>query len=770
MKQYSNAPVTTLLNTTVVGQPWQKSFQLGLGVDAITGQLRAAAVKPFKLNPSPQLNPEFIYSLVQSESDLQSIISGSTNAAYNLEGVTLSASASFLDSIAVSELAVTVVAQVSVQESQYSSATKYELDVKPDNKFRDKYGDFFVAGYRAGSSLYAIYQCRFSSAENRSKFTASLAAEVPEVFSAEGSASFEKISKENSASVSIRISAQGVNSPIPTPPSTGWTPESIVSDILPWFKNSISMEPLETYLQHYRLIDPEISGEVPVSPIVFSELSFLYNRFWLVRALFHTCPDFGRRLVEEQYHKLESQIEAYQASLPSEPEKIAQFTEETKNVLQILHEINNRQAFYTQVVAAAKTEPKKGENFDADKGVVRWSYGFQRGNMPGVEILGVNDSVSAESRFAGWNEHVFSYRDSTKVIVGLDLVCNRSDGHNGDWKKVNDQMIGRNSGDVYVKGDYARAYSWSITWYVVNANLYPTGPWAEDLVHVPEFFSAENADDPIEYWTPERMSAARPIDPPTATTDELPDAERSIVGGGAQARGGTDPSEKPAWMFDDPDTSRIANPQVFPYKTVGKLFFTMDGRDCCGSASVVHRCGILTAAHCLLFSGKPASKILFVPAYQNGKEPFGSWAIEKSYWPTSWQNTPAPAWDVGFCTVKTDANKKGVGDVVGWLGVAWGSVAEIWNDMGYPAQKIPKFPFDGQEPWQSLGRRVAHNEPSTIAKWDNFNKGASGGPWVVPGTATVNGVHSADTANPLQKCGPEFGDWVGGFFRWVFPT
>jgi hypothetical protein len=145
MKQYSSAQATTTLNATVVGQPWQKSFQLGLGVDAVTGQLRASAVKPFKPIPQRQLNPVFVYSLIQSESDLQSVISGSTKASYNLEGVTLSASASFLDSIAVSELAVTVVAQVSVQESEYSKAEKYELAVKPDSKFRDNYGDYFIA-------------------------------------------------------------------------------------------------------------------------------------------------------------------------------------------------------------------------------------------------------------------------------------------------------------------------------------------------------------------------------------------------------------------------------------------------------------------------------------------------------------------------------------------------------------------------------------------------------------------------------------------------
>ena len=90
------------------------------------------------------------------------------------------------------------------------------------------------------------------------------------------------------------------------------------------------------------------------------------------------------------------------------------------------------------------------------------------------------------------------------------------------------------------------------------------------------------------------------------------------------------------------------------------------------------------------------------------------------------------------------------------------------QDLPFFSSHVGSVPGSGLEFDAFLGSEEWGN--SIIAKWDNFNKGASGGPWVVPGTATVNGVHSADTANPLQKCGPEFGDWVGGFFRWVFPT
>lgn len=352
-------------------------------------------------------------------------------------------------------------------------APKYKLSVTPGPDFRDKYGDYFVAGYRGASSLYVVYQCRFRSVEQRTKFTATLSAEVPQVMTAKGSTEFEKTAKESNATVSIRISAHGVNSPIPTPPDTGWTPGNILTILLPWFEKSMALDPLETYLMHYRVIDPSISGEVPISPYIFSQLAYLYDRFWLARSHYHTCPDFGRRLVEEPYKKLEKTIEAYQASLPSDEAAIESLTNDAKEVLQTFHEINNRQVFSTQLVAAALTEPAKDHNFDADKGTVRWGYGFQKGTLPGIVVASQSDSVAADWKI-GWREHVFSFRDSARLIVGWDIICNWDDGTGGDWHKACDQIIGQSAGEVYVKSDYDRGYSWTIVWYHVDASLYPS--------------------------------------------------------------------------------------------------------------------------------------------------------------------------------------------------------------------------------------------------------------------------------------------------------
>lgn len=771
MRQTSSTAPTTLLDTTVDGQPWQSNLTLGAGVDAVTGQLRASAVKPFTVSSKTVMQPEYQYSFVQSESDVQSLISASLKASYNLEGVTLSASTSFLEELAVSDLSVTLVAEVSVQQSQYSLAPSYELAVTPGPDFREKYGDYFVAGYRGGSSMYVVYQCRFTSSEQRTKFTAALGAEMPQVFSVDGSTSFEKIAKANSANINIRIRAQGVSSAIPDPPASGWTADSIVSVLLPWFNSSMALEPLESYLQAYRLVDPSLSGEVPVSPDVFAQLGYLYNRFWVARAYVRTCPDFGRRAVEDEYARLQKTIEANQASLPTDVAKIEQLTADTQRLIAGLYEVQNRQSFYTQAVAAAATEPAKDTNFDADNGQVRWGYGFQRGDRPGVVVTADTDSVDADWKI-GWREHVFSYRNSSRVLVGWDVVCNRS-SNGGDWHKVSDTIIGRSGGDVYVKSDYDRGYSWTVTWYSVDANLYPVGPWTKDSVQArttdeggaTPFPGAELEPD-AEYWTPERMRDAQPVEPPFTLQDPvLPDVERSVTG---TASGRADATGSSEGLGDGPVTSRVAHLLEYPQRTVGKLFFVQDGRDYVGSAFVVNTSGLMTAAHCLMMNGKPSSKIWFVPAYDAGQEPFGRWQVDGTVWTQAWEQQHSPAWDVGFCAVSRDAQGRTVGDAVGWVSVRYGDLASAWNGMGYPAQPTPQFPFDGERMWQSRGERLQAAQPSTVAKWGDLTGGSSGGPWLIPGTATANGLNSWNEPGHRTNVSPEFAQWVGQFYHHVF--
>ena len=767
MPRTSNGSSNTYLNTTVSGFPWPQNYRLGMGVDAITGQLRAPAVAPFTVQDRPAIDQKYDKKVITSQSDLESLISGSINGSYNLEGIELSASASYLESISVSDLSVTLVAYLNTLESEFALAPSYRLAVSPTTPdFRKKFGDYFVAGYLRGSSLYVIYECHFEDVEKRSQFAAAIKADCPPVFTVEGSIAFEKMLRESQATTSIRIAPTGVSSPIPTPPGGDWTPENILNALIPWYNGAISMVPLKAYLQHYALIDPSVMPTVPIDPDIFDQLGHLYDRFWLARSRFNGCPAFGKRLVQQAFIDLTKDLEAFQAVLPEQPERIAALTARTQRLLTDLQDIDHRQNFCSQVIRAATTEPAQGANVNANDGRVVWPYGFTVGGE-GVEITRLDERVSADWKI-GWNEHTFVYRDASKIVVGWTLTCNRNDGHNGDWHKACDQVLGRGGGDVYVKGDYDRGYDWTITWYVVDAHLYPTGPWRAAALHAPEWSSDLQAED--HGWTIERMRAATPEDRlevgEAASPQVVPQVTSASPGPGV-----------PVAEFGEdvgPITSLVQQPQVYPQRTVGRLFYTKDGKDCWASGVVVAQGGIMTAAHCLLQNHKMASDIVFVPAFNDGVGNYGVWRLKQWWWPNAWAQQNDTAWDVAFAHTYPQAGTGlELGDVTGWVGLTWGTVADSWIEAGYPSQPIPGYPFDGQRMWKCLGSRMPSDTPSVIAMHSNLTAGGSGGPWFVQTPPSdrplVNGLFSRFNVDLQRNQSPEFAPWVGAFYHHIFP-
>jgi len=749
---------STLLNTTVTG-PWHKHYQLGMGIDAVTGQARASAVKPFTVNRNVAEKQDYNYTFVENKSELTSLISASAKGEYNIEGVTVSGSASFLNEIAVSELAVTLVASLTTEQIQFAMApnSTYQLAVTPDKTFRDKYGDYFVAGHRGGSSLFVMYQCRFSNSKDRVEFSASLAAKTPNVFTVEGAASFQQTTTKYSANVRVKASAFGVTTAMPKPPEGGWTSANILSVLIPWYNDSRYMVEYEAILWHYRLIDPSLSGEVAISPDIFARLLLLYKQFRVASSLFSTCPEFGRRIVKDRYDKLEIDIQSHQASLPNDEPQISLLTKDTNLLLQLIDEVNNRQLLYSLVLLAARSEPGAGESHDADKGTVRWSYGFDKSNLSGVSISSKTENAEADWR-VGWNEKTLTYRDTSKIIVGWDVICNWSD-HGGDWHKVSQQVLGRNTGDVYVKSDYDRGYSWTVNWHLVDAALYPLGPWTDVGLNGSDFITGERCDlNTGPFWTPDLMDAAQPVQRPI-TDSPLMDDLAAPSQDWQTARATDICGSEPSGSVSDPLTSKVSDVADYPNCTVGKIFFMRSEQLHWASAVVVHRFGILTAAHCLWLGGQESTSIVFVPAYETGNT-YGVWEIDRAHWTRQWQETEDPAWDVGLCTVRP-IRDQGVGDVVGFVGLEWGGSAGSWNAFGYPTGIAGDFSFDQTGLWQCLSGSIG-SRPSTVAKLDTLT-GSSGGPWFIAGKPlVVNSVKSQGDSR--QAIGPEFLDWVGTFF------
>jgi len=176
---------------------------------------------------------------------------------------------------------------------------------------------------------------------------------------------------------------------------------------------------------------------------------------------------------------------------------------------------------------------------------------------------------------------------------------------------------------------------------------------------------------------------------------------------------------------------------------------------------------VLTAGHCVLEKGSESRRVAFVPAYDHGERPFGTFVAESVFVMPQWRRNENPDFDVAALRVKPNRFGK-LTDVVGGRGYATSkSRLTAFQIFGYPAAEA------GGEELRScrahgLGRDVLTYHfagPPTMPASCDMAAGASGGAWLFD-REFVSGVTSYSyQGRPTQLFSPYFGPEVGNFLR-----
>jgi hypothetical protein len=252
------------------------------------------------------------------------------------------------------------------------------------------------------------------------------------------------------------------------------------------------------------------------------------------------------------------------------------------------------------------------------------------------------------------------------------------------------------------------------------------------------------------YWTPARMSAARPLG-----------AVRTGRGEVRLRRGPKQPFNHPPPPFE---SAQVPDPGVAPNTVNGKIYGKIDGigkYTCSGTiVDSPSRSLMMTAGHCVAERGYgTASKVVFVPAYAEGHRPFGTWVFNRIVTLKSWRKRGNFNYDFAG-VVMAPLNGVALQDAVG---AAVPLATNLPPEQTYVATGYPANRLDSEAMWRCTGAfagfdpRPIPNGPDPIAMGCDMNEGASGGGWQVNGH--LNSVSSFGYGDhPDVLFGPYFGN------------
>lgn len=255
-------------------------------------------------------------------------------------------------------------------------------------------------------------------------------------------------------------------------------------------------------------------------------------------------------------------------------------------------------------------------------------------------------------------------------------------------------------------------------------------------------------------WTPEAMRDAIPLDRllPAVNPAKL---AGDVLAGAPQVVPGAEPMAFPSGGSAWTGGGKVVT-------TAGRVFFTYQGRQASCSGNAVtsgNKSTVITAGHCVKLDGAFHTNWAFVPGYNNGNAPFGTWTARATMATPQWVASEDINYDVGAAVVNT-LNGQSLTDVVGAQGVAFNQArGQAMYAFGWPAAA----PYNGSQMIYCSGTTFNAFLSNGIGMTCNMTGGSSGGPWFLSfseaaGTGTLNSVNSYKiNFFPNWMFGPYFG-------------
>lgn len=266
--------------------------------------------------------------------------------------------------------------------------------------------------------------------------------------------------------------------------------------------------------------------------------------------------------------------------------------------------------------------------------------------------------------------------------------------------------------------------------------------------------TANEQRDSVQYWTAERMAAARPMpsteqettaSPHSASSNYLASPSHAMTAG-------------PSMVAAHPAASKWTAPGAVP-NTVGMILFSSGRSDmsCSGSSVNSPNGGVIsTAGHCCKEPGGAFhTHWAFLPGHNSNSEaPLGAWPARQLFTTTGWGLRGSDSGDACFVVVGT-RNGQHIADAVGANLISFDAPAGIpVHAFGYPGEM-----GDGETLYYCSGATWTA-ERTNVGIDCTMKNGSSGGPYLADfdgnhGTV-VSVVSHGPSRNSPEEIGPRF--------------
>lgn len=467
--QQDQAPITELPETTEI--PWSHFFTFGAGYDIVSGEVHTNSAITFVAPSEPSVfneHTQFLY--ISSEEDFRREIGASIKGSGVVEGVNLEASASYLNKVQFSETSKTLIARYYGEYQDYSRISDRILSAQAartgsdPEEFRTLYGDYFVNGVRHGFYFWAVFVIKASSVDSLNKFTASVGASAPDVFSASASASFEQAAKNSNVSITVDIimSDHGAAPGEPTgDPSGNFTPASVV-EALKWFKTAKKGTPIAAELVHYSSLIKDFPAFVPIGSKFFEQRADLERDLMLLTNKFQGLSVYESGKLQASYDRLTGKIDRERLEFYSRPELIMELISDVQQLSTEIDDLRQR----LSIVRALRALQMGG---DLETSTIAYS---SVDIMPAIHV--VKDTIVCSHEYAFGDTYTTitqNWNHPGRLLVGIQATP-ITDTDEGTATVPFSSML-TSSASVSVTSGFARGFSWTFDFLSVDISDLP---------------------------------------------------------------------------------------------------------------------------------------------------------------------------------------------------------------------------------------------------------------------------------------------------------